>query len=608
MNFLDDLARSLLEALDATVAFRESDALDKALVEIRKRSNGSGHNAVPVDALMSAVQKFWDDGVIETFRDAYLLTHGMWLPHRPNGRCILDDETRFPRILASVDEYSGTPPAYRRCYQGLMQSYFKFDPRRDNCPPEGRKNWAQLRAYLQTNSQRNVHGVTNPPWVQGVQDNLNLFSDRPCDRYVEPLLRGDRAEVERIVALIGIGESTWFQDELIFSQIRLAATKSDKEFKSLLPRLIEILGTKELLRDRGLVILLDHYARIAANELHPALRDFSVSCWGNPWLQSTTARWGGVTEAAREMVGDWLKLEFIETFFTLLAEDGTTDRRRVNFWKRYVKSIDDIRFALGRTAADSSKQDFVTMRKKMKGLISPLTDGNRDNNAFIMRMGDLVAVEFSGGGALYGYDGRKPLPFNTAVPLVLPVDDRNSLKHSEPTRILWLRHHDGTERWEAMFEETLRRRFRLIPNSPHHKAVPVDKITTGRSTPDVRLTVAASTAGKPESTEYELPSAYEAAIQRISDDKLQNADSGGGSLVRGPSVRSTATEAPRQEPFSFAALEVFARERGLQVEDNSAKGGALWVRTTNSDVEVGKRLRAWSFQYTPQKGWWRKDP
>jgi len=53
------------------------------------------------------------------------------------------------------------------------------------------------------------------------------------------------------------------------------------------------------------------------------------------------------------MVADWLKLEFIETFFTKLAEDGLGDPRRMNFWKRYVKSIDHIEFALGSSARNS---------------------------------------------------------------------------------------------------------------------------------------------------------------------------------------------------------------------------------------------------------------
>ena len=145
------------------------------------------------------------------------------------------------------------------------------------------------------------------------------------------------------------------------------------------------------------------------------------------------------------MVAEWLKLEFIETFFTLLAEEGTGDRRRLEFWKRYVNQIDHINFALGNDARSSSTKDFAVLREKMQGLTVPLIDPISSNNAFIMTIGDLVVVEFSGrANALYGYDGRQGLPFDLERPVVVVKDGRNSLKNSE--RRLWLKHRDGIHR------------------------------------------------------------------------------------------------------------------------------------------------------------------
>ena len=167
------------------------------------------------------------------------------------------------------------------------------------------------------------------------------------------------------------------------------------------------------------------------------------------------------------MVSDWLKLEFIETFFTKLAEDGLGDRRRMEFWKRYVKAIDNIEFALGSTARNARDRDFVALRKKMEGLICHL-DAAGSNNAFIMRMGDLVAVEFSGmGNALYGYDARRTVPFDTAEPLRLPQYDHNSLKQKNRS-ILWLSHQDGINgwaKWEQMFDAKLREEFGIKPQT-----------------------------------------------------------------------------------------------------------------------------------------------
>ena len=72
------------------------------------------------------------------------------------------------------------------------------------------------------------------------------------------------------------------------------------------------------------------------------------------------------------MVSEWLKLEFIEAFFTVLAEQHTGDNRRLKFWARYVSVIEDIHFALGADARDNSSPDFKALRKKMTGLVIPL--------------------------------------------------------------------------------------------------------------------------------------------------------------------------------------------------------------------------------------------
>src|SRR5207249_2018302 len=105
------------------------------------------------------------------------------------------------------------------------------------------------------------------------------------------------------------------------------------------------------------------------------------------------------------------------------------------------------------------------LRAKMKGLTVPLIDTVSSNNAFVMTIGDLVVVEFSGrANALYGYDRRHGLPFELASAVVSARDGRNSLKNSR--RQIWLKHADGIHgwnKWEDMFEATLRRQFHVEP-------------------------------------------------------------------------------------------------------------------------------------------------
>jgi hypothetical protein len=253
------------------------------------------------------------------------------------------------------------------------------------------------------------------------------------------------------------------------------------------------------------------------------------------------------------MVADWLKLEFIETFFTKLAEDGLGDKRRMNFWKRYVQSIGHIEFALGSTARNSRERDLVALRKKMTGLICDL-DASGINNAFIMTMGNLVAVEFSGlGNALYGYDPQRALPFDTSKTLRLAGDVRNSLKQKSKA-ILWLIHQDGIhnwDKWEEMFEATLRKEFGIEPGKAQAFAAPKR----------VRAPVPA------------------------------------------PAWPQVAEEA--QPYYSRSVLNTFANAQGLQVDDKTAQGGSLWVRTEADDPQVTKLLTEWGFHHKPGKGWWK---
>jgi hypothetical protein len=202
------------------------------------------------------------------------------------------------------------------------------------------------------------------------------------------------------------------------------------------------------------------------------------------------------------------------------------------------------------------------LRKKMKGLIRHL-DASGNNNAFIMSIGDLVAVEFGGmGNAFYGYDSRANRLFDTAEPLRLAVNTRNSLKHD--AHILKMSHQDGIhnwDRWEQMFEATLRKEFRIEP---------------GPTTPRVTRVPATPVA----------PPTISAAPTR------ERAD-------------AWSVAADLSQPYTRSALNKFANRQGLEVDDKTPQGGSLWVRTGVSDEHITKMLTRWNFQHKPGKGWWK---
>jgi hypothetical protein len=586
MTALDRLSGLLRGSLRAAERpFPHSDDLDPVIAGLQ-RHNKSGTGAhVPEDLQQVAVRKFWETQRFETLKDARLVSFGMCVPSRPSGPCIMEDRQRFQAVLdkqAGVDQWVGEPRWYRRCYQGLVRSYFTYDAKVEHAPAVGKRNWGDLRDYLHDRTRSIVDKQVNPDWVTTAVGNRQLFGDDPCAPYAAEVLSGDTSKIDRLCGQLGVVKSSWFLRELVLAQVRQATKLSHERFNDLIPRLLALLASNLILRDRGLILMLDKYASATQPGINELLRNASVEWWGNPWLPSNETRWGGVVPGAREMVAEWLKREFIEAFFTKLAEDGVGDRRRANFWLRYVKSMDNIQFALGTTALHTQDRDFVVLRRKMKGLYTELKATGRSNNAFIMTLGDLVAVEFGGmGNALYGYDVRKTLPFDASRPVGTTVNAPNSLKHNP--NLLRMRHQDGIhgwDKWEDMFEATLKEHFDIRPNAAEK---PVAARTAAPMPP---LPPAPPHPPAPAPTTPTLFSVLPLSAQTaVIDDDPQY----------------TRTE----RSFNMVDLFAYARAHELKVEDMSKMNGNLWVRTDDNDLRVNKVLLDWGFRYRPGKGWWR---
>jgi EH_Signature domain len=553
--------RSILcehEALE-TRLLTPFDEIDGLLDILEGRARSAGNQHVPLDLQRQAVQRFWQSMRLDTLREGRLVSFGMCLPSEPDGPCILEDSLRFSKLLDGVDQWVKEPRRYRRCYRGLITNYFGYDVLDPQTPASGRQNWITLRQYLGDRLKHITDSGINPGWVTCAVEHHEVFGHAPCNYYAPSMLRGETDVVDGLRVNLGIDDSSWFVRELVLAQVIAAVEEADDRFKEHLPRLLAMLESNLVFRDRGLVLLLDRYTRIASRPIHQNLRDCAVAWWGNPWLTSNTMRWGAVQSSTRAMVTEWLKLEFIEAFFTLLAEEGVGDRRRLEFWKRYVHAITEIHFALGADARSFRSRDFVELRKKMLGLTVELQDTVSSNNAFVMTMGDLVVVEFSGrANALYGYDARRGRPFEMTQPVVSTKNARNSLKNSN--RLLWLKHQDGIhgwDRWEEMFAATLKKNWGIEPQM-YSSVTPPSPAPVPPQTGARNVATVSSNATSWASTSY-----------------------------------------------SWDGLRKFAEAHGLEVDDRGPRGGSLWVRATSSDVAVDRVLSAWGFRFKPGKGWWK---
>lgn len=547
----------------------EASAIDEVLEQLRSRCAQGASGKVPEEFQLEAVRRFWNSLQIKGFRDTYLLSWGLCLPVRKDGPCILEDRDRFRRVLIAVDREKARPKAFRRCYKGLLKNYFFFDGEAQQNSAVSRHNWVELRGYLKLYAAAISSGAQLPDWVHVAGANKKIFTESPCDPYVPAILAGDSAEIDRITEALGVVKSSWFFRELILTQIKVAASSGDIRFQSYLPALLSLVATNELLQDRALTLLLNRYSEISGAQENHALREAVVSRWKNPWLPSNDKHWGSVTARARTMVSDWLKREFIREFFLKLAEERAGDTRRMEFWLKYARAITRIQFALGSRVRNSRDKDLVVLRDKMTGLTGELD--SQDNNAFIMTMGDFVAVEFSAkGNALYGYDARRSLPFDVSKRMLLSVDSPNSLKQQSVARFQ-LRHKDfvhGYTTWEELFEATLREDFGIHAPEPESGEIPPARRTTQAATSKTSIPSSRYTYGR----QTDSPA---------------------------------STEELESMPFSRQALDKYAAQAGAQIVDKTPVGGNLWVYVSKSRDDVDQVLKNWGFRYKAGKGWWK---
>lgn len=548
-----DLSRSSQDSLQRNSP-PDLHELDGHIARLKKRVSASDHASPPRKHLEDAIRRFKMEGHLASFREAYLVSHGtlIALDRQPP---IIEDTDRLPVLLKGVDQYQTQQRCFRRCYQGLLLGYFAYDPDDAQRPPSGRQNWLHLRRYLNDRSRKVLGDRHNPRWAIVLQEHLNLFSHDPCGRYGEDLLTGRRDAVDELRNEIRIADRSWFMRKLYLAQVRAILEKSDFAYLEHLPRLTEILTENTQITNEGLALTLDRHAAMEAPPNSAPLRELAVQRWGSPWLPSNSVNWARVKEPTQRMIANWLKLQFIRDFFTLLVEDRQGDTDRLIFWQRYASAMDEIHFALGTNARSNRSPDYAAMRRRIEGLALPLQDGS--GNAFIMRMGPLVMVEFSShSNACYGYKRAKKLPFTRdGAPLNTKVDAKNSLKNSR--RALWLTHTDGNTTWQERFEVEL----------ASHGIYPTRD---------------------PEPTLQPGPSKINQAPPH---------NSGHTKIQPQPTPRT----------LDMHQLHQFADTEGLVINDLTEQGGLLWVRTDDSKFDISLQLKRWGFTYKNAiNGWWIK--
>ena len=534
----------------------DSPEMARALAVVRRNFDNPvpPRSSVPPERL---VRDFWSSGTVNSFTDLRCLCYSLEITIQPYQKCLLDDRQQIVRLFDLVQQHKTKLSKYLKCYQGLLACYLNHQLMGQD--PVG---WPDLQAFL-ANEIYAFYELNNEPfWLKILIEYVHFLNPEPCARFSMDLANGETEEFEEVCSSLGIMSESWIREEAILSQIKGTCLYPDERYKEKLSLLLELLtGNTVRLSERiilkCLASLLTRYCECSDQEEHRPLRDAAIRWIGNPWLDKT--QWNVVVghEPTRKMVDGWLKRHIIHDFFALLSEGDGTDRRRLNHWMRYADQISDLWLVLGKDARENQRAPYRKLRELAKSRIIHLERTTRRNNAFIMEINNIIVVEFGEtGNASYIFKSDN-LPFSLDSSYL--SCDRIHLKSLQCLR--HLNHVDtsyGT--WEEIFDRELR---------PY-----LGRATVPPTTPVTRVT----------------PGPVETHINR-------------------PVPTTTRTSSRPPWP-SIRELKEYVDRLGCQVKDNRAKGGAVWVESTEWAMKqipsFSDNMTRWGFTFHAGRGWWRQ--
>lgn len=548
-------------------------------LRVLKRDLGSSDGGPPSgDVLQASLQNFAKTQEVGTFTELKYVCYGVTVPVGGAEWRVIDRTPLFDKLLSLVQQRQNQPKQFRRCYQGLLSGYFGFERHR---PQEGSGplNWAKLQGFLNERLRHLLlatarRGVT-PEWLPLLDSHRNLFSADPCARYADGLARGDANELKTVCAGLGIPGTSWVWDDALMAYVRAVCKSEDRAFHAGLSGVLKLVNGRadfklaETLATKATAMTVERYAHCGDKPEHPELRDTSLQLIGNPWLKRTAWDAHVNHEPARQMVEGWLKRRLIKDFFELLAQDGGADLRRLDYWLNWEPQITDMWFVLGSDARHNSSSPFVELRKRMAGRDRILTDNNQQNNAFVMRIGPLLVIEFGvKGNACYIFaasDFRTNLETRT-----LGIHDLKQRAHA--TRLSHM------AQWEGKFDYDLRRLLQSVPQSKGH----LDPVA-----PKVQSQIKPMAFGGSPSW---MPPPREPRHE-----------------PQEPALTASSSPPSRKSftPDDFETIRRLCAQRGIAIEDKRPQGGPLRVLMTHHSKHLGlaMALEGYGFKLVANKGY-----
>lgn len=361
------------------------------------------------DRIADALLIFEQNQYVSGLRQARLICYGCTQPFGTPPQRLIERSELFAILLEYVDRHYHRARAFRKCYRGLLNSYFSYDPHDKDSLVEGRYNWEILRKFLDKRRDNLDTPGYNPVWVDALSAQPNLLDEDPCKPYRLADLEENFAVFDGLRENLGISDDSWLIRKIVLSQASEAIMLDDAPFGASIDSLLLLMIGHPLHAGVALPLLLDRQSRCEQPDISAALLDFSVKLWGNPWLAADAHQWQ-CSQEAKEMVARSLKQRLLKGFFSTLSEDEE-NQRRLDFWELYCDDMQGMYLALGKDAFKRGNLELYRFRQSAKSLVVRLTEGRNDIHAIIMQFNEHHVVEFNQHhNPAYFYNTRHGIP------------------------------------------------------------------------------------------------------------------------------------------------------------------------------------------------------
>jgi hypothetical protein len=412
-------------AVNANEYWGKPEAMSKELALLRARFDSPLAHG-DTQSVEQAVMRYRQTGRLSEYRDIKYVCIGAAMEF--SGWRLLEQAPLLDGLLKTAQ--LGSDRIRLRYFSCLLQSYWAFPRNSEMTSQASLDGWAALRDWLASQRRRLAASPgRKQPWFETLNEHANLLTTEPCACYGQELLAGVSAGMNEAFEKLGVPSDSWLREEAIYAQMRAGADQEDAAFKLCITRLVETTAGRGSIRiseniaKRCLALLASRYAACASHPEIISLRDAAIAFIGNPWLHR--AAWdayvldkhGRPDSAAREMVDGWLKVRLIKDFFGLLSEDRNVDDRRLKYWLRFEPVIEDMWFGLGANAISDNGQEYTEFRRRASSRLIDLAGPDPRNNAFMMRIGEYLMVEFGlTGNACFVYNyTRLPAGINSKL-------------------------------------------------------------------------------------------------------------------------------------------------------------------------------------------------